>query len=257
MLNQVENCWDNTATAPAAGRGASYLDLSHAPGQGHGNTFLYIYHYISTPVSHVLMLKKTRSCSVSWCRWAAMKCKSMTSESWLRGDITSTGHHWSPQCLWPEAFLSIGHTLWNPTKLAGEVGESQFKSMQNSWQICQHQGNNEQRRQILLVATGKKWLGTPVAVSPCGWPRAGTGEEEEWGLASAKHCQASIENTISYPPPSRRPATTASTSSVQMWRKIKFWILNSDLHVHFASDVGLCILSVMSECIMTPSILLG
>ena len=169
--------------------------------------------------------------------------------------------HWSPLVTpVPVArgvYVNWAHLMKSNQNIAGENSESQFKSMQNSWQICQHQGNNEQRRQILLVATGKKWLGTPVAVSPCGWPRAGTGEEEEWGLASAKHCQASIENTISYPPPSRRPATTASTSSVQIWRKIKFWILNSDLHVHFASDVGLCILSVMSECIMTPSILLG
>ena len=168
--------------------------------------------------------------------------------------LVTTGH---PSACGQRRFCQLGTPYEIQPKVVGEVGESQFKSMQNSWQICQHQGNNEQRRQILLVATGKKWLGTPVAVSPCGWPRAGTGEEEEWGLASAKHCQASIENTISYPPPSRRPATTASTSSVQIWRKIKFWILNSDLHVHFASDVGLCILSVMSECIMTPSILLG
>ena len=104
---------------------------------------------------------------------------------------------------------------------------------------------------------GKEVIRNASGCVPLWLAAAGTGEEEEWGLASAKHCQASIENTISYPPPSRRPATTASTSSVQIWRKIKFWILNSDLHVHFASDVGLCILSVMSECIMTPSILLG
>ena len=45
------------------------------------------------PPPDVLMLIKTMSCSVSWCRWVTMQRKSMTSESWLRGDITPTGHH--------------------------------------------------------------------------------------------------------------------------------------------------------------------
>ena len=265
VLNQVENCWDNTATAPAAGRGASYLDLSHAPGQRHEHRFLQICHYIHI-YPHLMCWCWLRLCHAVSAGVDGSQC---SVKAWplnhdsvvtLRPLVTT---QWSPQCLCPEAFLSIRHTLqlfesfWNPVKEAGKIGQSQSKKK------SKHMAKlSKSRQQWAVMALGRSWwchrkegMRNASGCVPL-WSLAPAGEEEERGLASAKHCQASIENTISYPLPSHTPATTASSSSVQIWRKIKFWILNSDLHVHFASDVRLCILSVMCECIMTPSILL-
>ena len=210
------------------------------------------------------MLIKTMSCSVSWCRWVTMQRKSMTSESWLRGDITPTGHHSmvTPVPVSRGVSVNSAHlaTFWKLLKSSQRSWQNWPKSVKKK---SKHMAKlSKSRQQWAVMALGRSWwchrkegMRNASGCVPL-WSLAPAGEEEERGLASAKHCQASIENTISYPLPSHTPATTASSSSVQIWRKIKFWILNSDLHVHFASDVRLCILSEMSECIMTPSILL-
>ena len=176
--------------------------------------------------------------------------------------------HWSPLNGHPSACVQRRFCQFGTPCNFLKAFEIQSKKLAKLAKVSQKKSKHmaklsKSRQQWAVMALGRSWwchrkegMRNASGCVPL-WSLAPAGEEEERGLTSAKHCQASIENTISYPLPSHTPATTASSSSVQIWRKIKFWILNSDLHVHFASDVRLCILSVMSECIMTPSVLLG